>query len=385
MRFFIVLMSCLSFAYSCGGGNGGSSDVVTDSAQLDASADTEIRDVEEGPEPIDLPWVAVDQGQISGVKSVRGMTCMPGVVYVSADGTEGGTYAKDLALAEPPKEVLDTVGLLKATESGVLISTYGGPNQTASLFLLAGDGTATDQGLAVEQTEVKDLDYANGLVFMMSKDWKTAEYLVYRGALGMMAFEQAGVRLNETAMSYFVDGDYMYILTILNATLGSACYRLATNATAGAAWESCPGFPSYVQTKPSDPYSVKAEMFASEGAFGLWFRVNNMGVNEFHVFSGNAEGFSEVPGFPQVEPVAWHHTGQELLLSYAGGASTAGVWAAPSHAAAQARDLTEGLPAASDPKDGMAAFCQTGGRLYGAWFSFNPGGSTISLYQKSLE
>lgn len=375
-----ALVLVLLFTLAGCGSSSDSGDTVAGEVASDVALDGELE--ETTPVVVDLPWVAVDGGELSGVKSVRGLTCAGNSIYLAVDGEATGTYVKDLTLTDPLTKVFEGTGLLASTESGILVASYT-PNATTALVLLAPDLTATDQGFAEQGIEVKDLVYTGGDVYMMGKDWNSAEYLVYRGGLGLMAFEQVGLRTNETAMSFYSDGETLYLMTILNGTLGSGCRQIAASAGASDTWTACAGFPEWVQSKTTDPYSIKAEVFGFESDLGAWFRVSNKGVNEYHMYAGSDASYAELAGFPVLEPTAWHHTGKDVFLGYSGGAGKSGVYAA-SVSSGAARNLTEGLPSAAHEKDGVVAFCQSDDRLVAAWFAFGGGGSTVTLLQKTL-
>ncbi len=369
MRKALVICGlCAVFAaWGCGSSDEGADNVSQPDVAADSLGDSEVEEV--ATPVVDLPWVPVDGGELSGVKSVRGLACSGTTIHLAVDGESTGTWMVDQMTGEPMAKVFEGTGLLAASDSGVVVAT-GGANVTAAIIVVAPDGTATDQGLAVEQTEVRDLVFAGGKILAMSKDWAKAEYLVYRGSVGLMAFEQAGQRTNETGMSFYSDGETLYRMTVLNGTLGSACRQLSATAGAEEAWTVCPGFPEWVQSKTTDPYSIKAEIFGAGPKLGAWFRVSNKGANEYHVYAGGAGSYTELSGYPVLEPSAWHHTGNDLFVGYLGGAGKSGVCAGAAAADAPARDLSEGLPAAAHEKDGVVAFCQSSNRLVAAWLTF---------------
>lgn len=369
-------------AVGCGS-SGGSSDVVVQSdGPSDGTLDGELQEV--APPIVDLPWVPVDGGELSGIKSVRGLACAGSTLHLSVDGGAEGTYLLDLSSGEPLTKVFEGNGALAESDSGVVVAT-GNASTTAAIIVVAPDGTATDQGLAVEQTEVRDLVFAGGKILVMAKDWAKAEYLVYRGSIGLGAFEQAGQRTNETGISFYSDGVTMYRMTVLNGVMGAACRQLPATAGAEDSWAICPGLPEFVQTKPSDSYSIKAEIFGQGSQLGAWFKVSNKGASEYHIFVGEAGSYTELAGFPVLEPSSWRHTGEDVVLGYVGGPGKSGAYAAAVDGTSPAREFSEGLPAASHEKDGLVAMCQSSSRLVAAWFTFGGGGSTVQLYQKSIE
>lgn len=378
----VLGLIALLAGFGCGSSGGGDEDATQADSTTDATIDGELQEVT--PPVVDLPWVPVDGGELTAIKTVRGLACSGSTIHMAVDGEVEGTYALDLTTGQPLTKVFEGTGLLAASDSGLVVATGGGAT-TAAIIVVAPDGTATDQGLAVEQTEVRDLVFAGGKMLAMAKDWAKAEYLVYRGSIGLMAFEQAGQRTNETGMSFYSDGETLYRMTVLNGTLGSACRQVSATAGADEAWTVCPGFPEFVQSKPSDPYSIKAEIFGSGAQLGTWFRVSNKGANEYHVFVGAAGNYTELSGFPVLEPASWHHTGDDIVLGYVGGAGKSGAYAAKVDGSAPAREFSEGLPLAAHEKDGVVAFCQSSDRLVAAWLSFGGGGSTVSLFQKSLK
>ncbi|GEM_PF-5020216 len=384
----VAVASVAMWTQACGGDDSAQvQDAVTDTTASELEVQAEV--VEEIATPlVDLPWVEMDGGLLTGVKSIKGLACSGSSVFLSVDSSDPettGTWMLDLASQQPLTKFFEGYGSIAATETGLLVATYGGPNATAAVVLVQPGADAVDQGFAVQATEVKELIYSSGKTIMMAKDWSNAQYTIFRGGLNAGAFEQLGKTTDETGMSIYTDGTDLYFLTLLNGTVGAACRQLPITAGPEDTWVACQGFPEWVQTKPTDPFSIRAEVFGSGSDMAAWFKVSNKGTNEYHVYAGAAGNYITLPGFPANEPSAWHHTGSDVLLGYVGGSGKSGAFAASKSGGEPARDLTEGLLSPAHEKDGVAAFCQSNKRLVAAWFAFGGGGSTVTLFQKSLD
>ena len=367
---------------ACGGSGGGGDVKPADGVVADA-LDSEA--VEEVRKPAQR-WNALKDTSLSGVKTVRGFGCRDGMLYIDIDGLQqSGLFRKKLGAEGGFSSLFGGEGLISVIPQGVLVATFEGQPKTSSVVLVDEAGTANDLGFAFEQMEVRGLQYAGNFVVAMSKNWESAEHMIFRGGLTSGTFEQVGKLFGEeTAMSMYSTGEDVYLLTQLAVYSGTGCWKLGLTSLAEAEWTQCSGFPEYVKYKESDAYSVKAAIFGEASTLALWFRVTDKGEKGWHHYVNPAGGgWEQVAGFPEAEPSAWFHSGSEYFVGYTGVSGAAAVVRADADGASVPELLGNGLPDA-DENSGIAGFCRMGSMLYAAWLNFNLAGSTVTVLRISL-
>jgi len=364
--------------FGCGGGDGGDGADVVDSAVADVAGEV----LETVAPPIKKQWKEIEVARIEGITKVRGFGCNATQVVADVEGAVSkGLYVWQSDGITGFENVYDGIGLIAVLDSQVLVAQYGGPNSTASLVSVDAAGQATDLGFAFENLEIRNLLTREGTIYTLSKDWSTAEYLVHTGAIGGGGFAAIGPRLIETGMGFLVAGEKVLLLANAAGALGTVCYENDANGTADSPWNPCPAFPDYVAEKDGQPYSVVAEIYGKDDRMALWFRVSEKGVKKWVHYVADAQTkWTVVEGFPAVEPTAWLHDGETIVLGYSAAGDKAPVYAASADADTTAEPLAFGLPATSD-KTGVVGFCRADDWLYAAWFEYNAGGSTLSLWR----
>ncbi len=371
---FVLALALLLAA--CGSGGGGTADAIDD-------AIGEIADGETTEEPTVKEWHLVSGAQLEGITKVRGFGCNDDWLYVNVEGTTSkGLFAWDFDEEPALGQVFGGVGVTEVLNSGVLVASYG-TNNTTAVVGVDPEGTATDMGFAFENLEVRAMSYSGSHLITFSKDWTAAEYMVHRAKLPDGAFEQVGPRLNETGMGLYATPDTIHVLTVMNEVMGTACHQLSLTAGAEAMYEDCPFFPDYVADKGGEPYSVNAQMYGEGARMGLWFRVSDKGEQTArHYIATDKIKWTEVEGFPGIEPTAWFHDGEAIYVGLSKSGGKPAAWTAPYDGSSPAEAIGEGLPATGD-KTGAAGFCAAGTQLYLAWFEYNPGGSALKLYRRT--
>ncbi len=368
----------LALLWACGGGGeSGTPDVVDVASGEVAGGDA----VEPELPPIKKQWKEIEVARIEGITKVRGFVCGPTQVVADVEGAASkGLYSWQVAGAGGFEKVYDGIGLVAVLDAQVLVAQYGGPNNTASLVGVDAEGQATDLGFAFENLEIRNLLTLDGAIYTLSKDWTTAEYLVHSGTIGG-GFNQIGPRVVETGMGFFVTSDKVLMLANAAGALGTVCYENDAKGTADSQWAACPAFPDYVAEKDGQPYSVVAEIYGKDERMALWFRVTDKGVKKWvHYVADSQTKWTELEGFPAVEPTAWFHDGEQVVLGYSAAGDKAPVYTASSEADSPAEPFAFGLPATAD-KTGVVGFCRADDWLYAAWFEYNAGGSTLSLWR----
>jgi len=381
-RVSIAAFLAVSWLFGCGGGDDGgdgkSEPDVVDSGGTEVSGEVSETVVS----PVKKQWKEVEVATIGGITKVRGFGCNAARVVADVDGAVSkGLYMWQAEGTGGFEKVYEGIGLISVLDSQVLVAQYGGPNSTASLVSVDDAGQATDLGFAFENLEIRNLLTLDGTIYTLSKDWSTAEYLVHTGQVVANGFSQIGPRVVETGMGFLVTGGKVMMLANAAGALGTVCYENDVQGTADSQWTPCPAFPDYVAEKDGQPYSVVAEIYGRDDRMALWFRVSDKGVKKWVHYVADAQTkWTELSGFPAVEPSAWYHDGKQVVLGYQASGDKAPVYAADTDAKAEAEPYAFGLPQTGD-KTGVVGFCRSQDWLYAAWFSYNAGGSTLSLWR----
>jgi hypothetical protein len=312
---------------------------------------------------------------------VKGFACAAGMLWLDAEAlTQVGLWAKPVADESEFVHQYDGVGKITAVDSGVVVSQVGA-QQAGALVLVDTTFQPVDQGFSFEQTEGKQVLFVNNLLYVLAKDWKTGEFLVMRGALGLLTFEQLGERFKEAGMSLYTDGKTVWVLTNKNAVTGTGCWQASATAGPDEVWTECPDFPQYVKYKESDPYSVKADVFGAGDRLALWFKVNDKGQETYRHYVKAGEGqWTEASGFPARLPSASLHLDSEYLVGYTGSGSEAAVFIGAGDGGAVADATGKALPEAAD-KSGALGLCRMDDVVYLAWLDFVIQGSTVTVYK----
>jgi hypothetical protein len=330
-------------------------------------------------------WSEVSGVEIPGITKIMGFGCNEDWLYVNVDGiVSKGLFAWPVGTDEEITQVFTGVGILEVLNSGALVASYPNNNTTAIVGLDA-EGNATDMGFTGEAMEVKKISYSGSHLVTMTKDTTTADYMLHRAKLPDGEFEQSGIRLKETGMSIYATPDTVYLLTLYNEVVGTACHRIPLTAGAEDPYEDCPFFPDYADNggTGSEPYSVNAYIYGEGLRMGLWFRVSNKGEKSAsHYVATDKIKWTEVEGIPPIEPTAWHHDGDNIYIGLTGSGGKSAAWTAPYNAEEPATDIGEGLPGTTE-KSGVAGICTAGNILYLAWLDHNPGGSTIRIMKRA--
>jgi hypothetical protein len=374
----ISLLFLLLVVAACSGGD--------DDADKDVPAqmDVVVGDLEADLTPVATKeWHLVEGAELDGFSKVRGFGCNDDWLYINVEGAgTKGLYAWDFDEEPALNQVFAGVGVTRVLSSGALVASYT-PNGTSAIVGVDTEGTATDMGFAFETMEVRNLSYPGSHLVTFSKDWTTAYYLVHRAKLPDGPFEQVGPHFTETGMGLYASPSSIYVLTVMNEVLGTACYQAPLTSGAEASWSPCPVFPDFAQDKPSEPYSVNAQIYGNGERLGIWFRVSDKGEQSArHYVASDKIKWTEVSGMPEVEPTAWFHDGESIYVGLSKSGGKAAVWSAAWDGESPAEALGEGLPATAD-KVGIAGLCRAGNQLYAAWYEYNPGGSTVQLYRRA--
>ena len=318
---------------------------------------------------------------IEGIKEIRGLTCNDKWLFLSVAGAAvNGVYVWDFAQAPELSQVFSDSGLIEAADSGVIVS-HGALNEPAALALVDLEGTATDMGFANEQLEIRSMNVSDGKLFTFSKDWSNAHYMVHRALLPDGGFQQVGGQFVATGMSMHATPSTVYVLVTADEGPGAACFQADATGAAEVPWEACPTLPDY-SGADGGPYSVVAELYGHGDQTAAWFRVSDKGKKSWKHQVNGPEGWAEVGGFPEIEPSIWFHDGQSLFVGYADGGAAA-LYQAENAPGATAQTIGDGLPSPGD-KSGVEAMCLANDTLYAAWFEYNPGGSTVTLWQREF-
>jgi hypothetical protein len=352
--------------------------------ELPGITEVESFEVEVTPEPPAKTWKEAPDAFLEGVTKVRGFECNDDWIFVDVQGNKSeGLYGMPVTGEPVFQDIYSGVGQLEALSSGVLVAQYGGANATASVVGVDGEGTATDMGFAFgDPLEIRALTYTGTHLVTFSKDWNTAEYMVHRGKLPEGPYEQVGPRLNETGMGLYATPDKIYVLTILNEVLGTACYEIGMTASADSPFAPCPSFPQFVASKEGEAYSINAQIYGSGLRMAAWFRVTEKGVKGArHFVASDQIKWKQVEGLPEVEPTAWHHDGEFLYVGLTNSGGKPAVYEAAWDGEGGATAIGEGLPSTTD-KSGVTGLCRTGGWLYLVWLDYNAGGSTLRLMKR---
>lgn len=368
--FVLVCAACSS--------DGSQASDVPETAIADA---IELETVPEAPPKV---WKEAPDAFLEGVTHVRGFECNDNWIFVNVEGNKSKGLYGMLVNGEPEfQEIYSGVGELEALESGVLVAQYGGANATASVVGVDGEGAATDMGFAFpDPLQIRAFTYTGTHLVTFSKDWNTAEYMVHRGKLPEGPYEQVGPRFNETGMGLYATSEKIYVLTILNEVLGTACYETGMTASADSLFAPCPSFPEFVAEKEGQAYSINAQIYGSGLRMAAWFRVTDKGVKGArHFVASDQIKWTQVDGFPEVEPTAWHHDGDTIYVGLTNSGGKPAVYEAAWNGDSAAQAIGEGLPSTTE-KSGVAGLCRTGGWLYLVWLDYNAGGSTLSLMKR---
>lgn len=367
----VVLWSPLC---SCACGSSGSE---KESEIVDAAGDVaEVVDVVAPPPS----WKEIIGVQLEGVKRLAGFACNGSQVFFDVEGTERGLYWWDTASGEMPKKIHDGVGPIALTGKSVLVADYQGTGRSTSVVLVdPKEGVGVDQGFSFPSLEVKVMQVEGSNLYTLSRDETTAQYLVHQGKVGGGTFAPVGPPFDVTTMGMYVTSDSIMVLTLLQDVAGTVCKTTPLDSVGPAVWTDCPGFPDYVAEKDGEAYSANAMLYGAGNRFAAWFRVTDKGVTgvRHHVASDKIK-WTEVVGLPDVEPNAWFHDEEEIILGYMGPGVTAAVWAAPADGSGNGFPLGEHMPMPGD-KTGVAGICRSGDRIVLAWLDYAPMGSTLSF------
>jgi len=368
------LALALTLLSACGERDGGGGDI----------GGGEISDIVEVEEVFVPPpaWKEMTGVELDGVKRLAGFACTPTQVYFDVEAPERGLYRWDIGSGDMPENIFDGVGPVELAGKQVLVAPYQGTGGASTLVLVDPQtGVGVDQGYSFTDFEIKAVKNVSGKLFTLSKDWTTAQYMVHRGEIGGGSFTQEGPAFPATAMSLYVTPDAIMVLTLLQELAGTVCLSSAVESSGPVTWSDCPAFPDYVAEKDGQPYSANAMMYGNGSRYAAWFRVTDKGVKgaRHHVASDKIK-WTEVEGFPDVEPTAWLHDGEEIVLGYMGDGGSFPVWSAPYDGSTVAAPLGEDPPAPGD-KTGVAGICRSGDRILLAWLDYGPMGSTLSFHR----
>jgi hypothetical protein len=373
----LTLSLLVLFLAACGSNDeSAAEDVVTQDLLVGESVD----DV---PPVVTKEWHLVTGATIEGLSKVRGFGCNDQWLYVNVEGTTSkGLFAWKFDEEPALEQVFGGVGVTEVLGSGALVADYT-PNGTTAVVGVDTEGIATDMGFAFETLEVRSLSYTGTHLVTFSKDWSSAYYMAHRAKLPDGPFEQVGPHFLETGMGLYASPDTIYILTVMNEVLGTACYQTPLIAGVAAEYEPCPLFPDFVADKQGEPYSVNAQLYGNGHRLGLWFRVTDKGEQSAkHFVASDKNKWTEVEGIPAIEPASWFHDGDSIYVGLTKSQGKAAVWTAPWDGSGAGEPLGEGLPSTGE-KTGVAGICLAGNQLYAAWYDYNPGGSTVQLYRRS--
>jgi hypothetical protein len=351
-------------------------DLVTQDSQLGDG-------LEEVAPVVTKKWHLVTGATIEGLSKVRGFGCNDEWLYVNVEGTSSkGLFAWSFDEEPALEQVFGGVGVMEVLDSVALVADYT-PNGTTAIVGVDTEGIATDTGFAFETLEVRAMSFTGTHLVTFSKDWSSAFYMAHRAKLPDGPFEQVGPHFIETGMGLYASPETIYILTVMNEVLGTACYQTPLVAGAAAEYEPCPFFPDFVADKPGEPYSVNAQLYGNGHRLGLWLRISDKGEQSAkHFVASNKKKWTEVEGIPAIEPASWFHDGDNIYIGLTKSQGKPAVWTAPWDASGAGEPLGEGLPSTGD-KTGVAGICRAGNKLYAAWYDYNPGGSTVQLYRRS--
>ena len=373
----LILAPMFLLLAACGGGSQESELedlVVQDEVAGDASLDVAPVATKE--------WHIVGGATIEGLSKVRGFGCNDEWLYVNVEGTSSkGLFAWNFNDEPELEQVFGGVGVTEVLGSGALVADYT-PNGTTAVVGVDTEGVATDMGFAFETLEVRALSYTGTHLVTFSKDWSSAYYMAHRAKLPDGPFEQVGPHFIETGMDLYASPESIYILTVMNEVLGTACYQIPLVAGVAVDYEPCPLFPDFVADKQGKPYSVNAQIYGNGHRLGLWFRVSDKGEQSAKHFVASDKKWTEVEGIPPIEPSSWFHDGDSIYVGLTKSGGKPAVWTAPWDGATAAEPIGEGLPSTGE-KTGVEGICLAGNQLYAAWYDYNPGGSTVQLYRRS--
>jgi len=370
------LLSALLLLPWCGSGEDSTTEDIALDVEMDA-AEVETY-VEPRPEWEQLAALAVEGANWNGVK---GLTCNNDWLYLSVDGPmANGLYGWQFGLEMEFQQVFTDSGPVQALESGVVVS-HGASNEPAALAIVDTEGTITDLGFANEQLEIRQMNLVENKLFLFSKDWSNAQYLVHRGILPDGGFQQIGGQFVDTGMSMFATPDTVYALTAAKNATGTACFEIPSTDGPDGTWLPCNSFPDY-SGRDNGPFSVIAELYGNGGKVGAWFRVSDKGNKSWKHYVNGTEGWAEVGGFPEIEPATWFHDGTNLYIGLTDSGGKAAVHVAAHQPGAMAEPLGEGLPPTA-VKTGVTSLCRSGEWLFLAWLDYNPGGSTVTIWRRT--
>ncbi|MBM4372722.1 MAG: hypothetical protein FJ098_13785 [Deltaproteobacteria bacterium] len=383
MRTRAAILAAVLAAAGCDGGGGDGWGGALDDAQADVGpggdgdgggGDTGSRSV----------WTALPGAVLGDVTRVVAFSGDGGALYVSAESpVSEGVFRLDLAAPDAGfAKIFEGTGLTLATPAGTYTALW--ENKAGALVQVGGE-EALDLGFNFEQREIQRMVYADGLLYLLSKDWAAAEYHVNRGSAAAMQWEPVGPVSDETALGFHCDGETVMVVTVRNEIpLGLNCRTVPANAGEDGAWSPCEGFPQHLAGGPNDPYSVKAGITGDGAVLAAWFEVLKAGQKTWEVQTGVLDGsWSLASGLPEDRPPSamMVHAGL-AWIGYSGLGDGAQVFSRSADGAGVegALALGSGLPEPAGDKTGVAGLVGVDGNVYLLWQDYNAGGSTLTVY-----
>ena len=377
----MILVFGLAGACDSGGGGGGGAD-----AGQDDVAEGEITEVDAAAEDTGAGenlWAAIPAASVGDVTQVIGFEAAAGSLYLTVNSpVSAGLFHMDRA--EPDTgfvKVFEGKGHTLATDAGIYMALW--ENKAGSLVQVSLDGEPVDLAYNFEQREIKSMVFTDGLLYLLSKNWKVSEYQVNRGSAAAMQWEQLGDATNETALGFHTDGETVAVVTVGNEVpLGLNCRVIAANAVEGDVWTPCAGFPQHLGDGPMDPYSVNGG-FTGEGAtMAGWFEILKTGQKTYEVQVGTIAGdWSVVEGLPQDRrPAAMLVAGGNVYVAYQGLGEGQQVFSTPAGGGA-ATLVGGGLPETGHDKSGVVGLATDEGKVFALFQDYNAGGSMVTAYE----
>ncbi len=294
----------------------------------DTSSPEDLVSEEDAGEPL-IGWQKMQVQKLVDVKDLLSISATNHGIIMTVSGPVPGMYFLEFGQSDGKWERLAEVGGALAADGNYAFGSYfqGTAGGLISIFIdqalnfgEEGKVVLTDLGFNFENREIRNIVARDNFLYMMSKDWAAAEYIVNRGNPAAMQWEQVGTNKNESALGFYCDGNSAMMTTVRNEVLGLGCYIVDADGNAESEWTPCSGFPEHVLDKQSDPYSVNMGLSGDGDRVAAWFEVLKLGKTSYEVQRGQMDGNWEIleGAREETKPSAMLVNGDNIYLAYVG-------------------------------------------------------------------